>query len=87
MMNKNKTVIILTICSALVFLSSSLDAAPQNQDPEALKVQKYSPFEYQYKVEDAEKKLYHDKTETGDENGKVKGASYSFNKLHKVFEH
>jgi hypothetical protein len=61
----NKTVIILlTICLSFVY------AAPQNS-PVAVNAQKYSPFNYQYKVEDAEQKLYHDKTESGDESGKV----------------
>lgn len=61
-MNK---IVILLAC----FLFLSLDAAPQV--PQAVNGQRYSPFEYQYKVEDAEQKLYHDKTEAGDENGKV----------------
>ncbi|KAG5680290.1 hypothetical protein PVAND_009808 [Polypedilum vanderplanki] len=71
----NKIVIIFAIYSILIliFLSSSLDAAPAPQNAEAIKVQNYSPFSYQYKVEDAEKKLYHDKSESGDENGKVTG--------------
>lgn len=45
-----------------------VDTAPQNPD---VKVQTYSPFSYEYKVEDPEQKLYHDKSETADENGKV----------------
>jgi hypothetical protein len=67
----NVKAIIFAICSALILLSSALDAAPQN--PEAIKVQRYSPYSYQYKVEDAEKKLFHDKTEAADESGKVSG--------------
>jgi hypothetical protein len=66
----NKTAMIFAICSSLILLST-LHAAPQS--PEAARVQTYSPYSYQYKVEDAQQKLYHDKTETSDESGKVSG--------------
>jgi hypothetical protein len=61
-----KVVIVLAIC--LTFMSSFIASAPQN-NPGALK---YAPYNYDYKVEDAEQKLFHDKTETGDETGKVR---------------
>jgi hypothetical protein len=62
----NKTVIVVAIC--LTFMCSLTTSAPQNNPA----VQKYAPYNYDYKVEDAEKKLFFDKTETGDETGKVR---------------
>lgn len=46
---------------------SFIASAPQN-NPE---ISKYQPYNYDYKVEDAEKKLFYDKAESGDESGKV----------------
>lgn len=64
----NKTVIVLAICSTFMF--SFMAAAPQ-KNPE---VSQYTPYNYDYKVEDAEKKLFFDKTEAGDATGKVRGS-------------
>ena len=61
-----KAVIVLAIC--LTFMCSFITSAPQN-NPVA---SKYAPYNYSYIVEDAEKKLFHDKVETGDETGKVR---------------
>lgn len=44
-------------------------AAPQGNLSD--KVQQYKAYDYQYKVEDAEKNLFHDKQEAGDDNGLV----------------
>lgn len=64
----NKTVIVLAICYTFMF--SFIAAAPQ-KNPEA---SQYTPYNYDYKVEDAEKKLFFDKTEAGDATGKVRGS-------------
>lgn len=61
-----KVLIVLAIC--LTFMCSFIASAPQN-NPVALK---HAPYNYDYKVEDAEKKLFHDKTESGDETGRVR---------------
>lgn len=62
----NKTVIVLAI--GLTFMCSFIASAPQN-NPTASKFESYN---YDYKVEDAEKKLFFDKSESGDETGKVR---------------
>ena len=62
----NKTVIVLAICSTFMF--SFIASAPQS-NPEVVK---FAPYSYDYKVEDVEKKLFHDKSEVGDESGKVR---------------
>lgn len=59
-----KTAIVLAIYFAFMF--SFTTSAPQS-NPE---VSKYTQYNYGYKVEDAEKKLFFDKKETGDESGK-----------------
>jgi hypothetical protein len=61
-----KAVIVLAIC--LTFMCSFIASAPQD-NPAA---SSYAPYNYDYKVEDAEQKLYHDKTESGDASGKVR---------------
>lgn len=61
--------VIVFVAFFSTFIIASLDAVPQN--PGAINIQNYSPYSYQYKVEDPEKQLYHDKTETQEENGKV----------------
>lgn len=61
---------IVAICSTFMF--SFIAAAPQNK-PE---VPQHSPYSYDYKVVDAEKKLFFDKTEAGDETGKVRGSAF-----------
>jgi hypothetical protein len=48
-------------------------AKPQNS-PE---IQKYTPYNYDYKVEDAEKKLYFDKAESADDTGKVRVVKFA----------
>lgn len=63
----NKCAIILAMCSAFVLLS--VDGAPQNINTE--NAQRYSSYSYEYRVEDAEQKLFHDKSESSDDNGKV----------------
>ena len=61
----NKTVIVLAICFA--FMVSFITSAP----PSVGEASKYSQYNYDYRVEDGEKKLFFDKTESGDESGKV----------------
>lgn len=63
----NKSVIILAIFIAHVFVES----APQNLNTSE-RVQRYSPYNYEYRVEDPEQKLFHDKSESSDDNGRVK---------------
>lgn len=53
---------------------SFIASAPQNP-PEILQ---YTPYNYDYKVEDAEKKLFFDKTEAGDSSGKVRVVKFSW---------
>lgn len=62
----NKTVIVFAIC--LTFMCSFIASAPQN-NPKASQFQSYN---YDYKVEDGEKKVFFDKSEAGDETGKVR---------------
>lgn len=62
----NKIVIVLAIC--LTFMCSFIASAPQNSPVAS----SYAPYNYDYKVEDAEKKLFFDKAESGDESGKVR---------------
>lgn len=59
-----KVLIVLAIC--LTFMCSFIAS---QSNPGALK---YEPYNYDYKVEDAEKKLFHDKTESGDASGRVR---------------
>jgi len=60
-MEMNKIVILVVVVVVTA-------AAPQgNTDPQ----NSYQPYEYQYKVEDAEKNLFFDKAEASDQNGKV----------------
>lgn len=61
-----KSLIVLSIC--LTVTVSFIASAPQ-QGPETLK---YTPYNYDYKVEDAEKKLFFDKAESQDAAGKVR---------------
>jgi starvation-inducible outer membrane lipoprotein len=61
----NKSAIILAISLALVL--SSVDSAPQNVEQ-----YRYQPYSYEYSVSDPEKQLFHDKTESSDDNGKVR---------------
>lgn len=65
-MNKTVVFVVGAICS--VFMFSFIASAPQNP-PEILQ---YTPYNYDYKVEDAEKKLFFDKSEAGDSSGKVR---------------
>uniref|UniRef100_A0A0A9WNI3 Pro-resilin n=1 Tax=Lygus hesperus TaxID=30085 RepID=A0A0A9WNI3_LYGHE len=62
----------LAVCAVLVAV---INAAPQqpaaNQQPE-----KAEPYEYNYKVEDAEKSVYFGKSEQGNEAGRVEGTYY-----------
>lgn len=61
----NKVVIVLGV--SLIFMFSWISCAPQNN----AEVSKYKAYNYDYKVEDAEKKLFFDKSEASDETGKV----------------
>lgn len=63
----NKSAIIVAICFAFVLLT--VEGAPQNINTE--NTQRYSPYSYEYRVEDAEQKLFHDKSESSDDSGKV----------------
>lgn len=62
----NKIVLVPAIC--LTIMCTFIASAPQNNPVDS----KYAPYNYDYKVEDAEKKLFFDKAETGDETGKVR---------------
>jgi hypothetical protein len=59
------SVIVVAIC--LTFMLPFITSAPQSSS----QVEKYSPYNYDYKVEDVQQKLYFDKTESSDDNGKV----------------
>lgn len=63
----NKSAIILAICFA--FVLSTVEGAPQNINTE--NTQRHSPYSYEYRVEDAEQKLFHEKSESSDDGGKV----------------
>lgn len=71
-MNKIVIVVVVAICSA--FMIPFTASAPQNT-PEILQ---YTPYNYDYKVEDAEKKLFFDKAESGDSTGKVCAGGENF---------
>lgn len=72
---KSNSVIVLAI--SLTFMSSFVTSAPQTS-PAEVSPGKYTPYSYEYKVEDAEQKLYHDKAESQDESGKVRKFSDEF---------
>lgn len=62
--NMKKSAIILTIFFALVL--SVVDSAPQNVEQ-----YRYQPYTYEYSVSDPQQQLFHDKSESSDDNGKV----------------
>lgn len=59
------------LISGILFGCLCLLVATAPQGNLSDRVQEYKAFDYQYKVEDAEKKLFFDKQETADDNGKV----------------
>lgn len=63
---KMEKLLVVAIC--LTFMFPFTASAPQQ-------AAKYSPYNYDYKVEDAEKKLFFDKAESQDATGKVRETS------------
>lgn len=64
----NKTVIVAVVVAiCLAFMIPFIASAPQGTPD----IQEYAPYSYDYKVEDAGKKLFFDKAESGDSTGKV----------------
>jgi hypothetical protein len=56
--------VLLAICLAIAF--NIVDSAPQQN------AERYQPYNYEYRVEDAEQKLFHDKSESSDDSGRVR---------------
>lgn len=60
----NSKSVLLAICLAIAFYI--VDSAPQQN------AERYQPYNYEYRVEDAEQKLFHDKSESSDDSGRVR---------------
>lgn len=79
---KSHSAVVLAIWISLTFIASFVSSAPQVQ-PTEVSSDKYSPYSFEYKVEDAEQKLFHDRNESQDASGKVRAKSSNDESFHR----
>lgn len=71
----------IVLAISFAFIASFVSAAPQASSSVEVSSNKYSPYNFEYKVEDAEQKVYHDRTESQDDNGEVRARADTMEKF------